>query len=277
MSNEKFSVLMSLYEKELPSNLDECLKSIAYQTLKADEIILVFDGPVGESLCEIVKYWDAHLPLRIVRLNVNRGLGEALNYGLNACSNELIVRMDTDDICRKQRFEKLLSSLTHDKELVLIGSYIEEFSCTEDNITGLRIVPLSHSDIIHKCKIKNPFNHMSVAFRKSAVLKVGGYMHHLYMEDYNLWLRMISDGGKVQNLPEPLVLVRAGGELLRRRRGYKYLMSEIYLSDLKVRLGIQKRLPSLFILLLRGLPRVLPLSILKLVYITMRKNKREIV
>lgn len=277
MRSEKISVLMSLYEKELPSNLDECLKSIACQSVKVDEIVVVFDGPIGNKLCEVVKRWEKYLPLKLVKLDINKGLGEALNHGLSACSNEIIVRMDTDDICRKQRFQKLLSLLSHDDELVLIGSYIEEFSFTKDNITGLRVVPLSHGDIISKCKMKNPFNHMSVAFRKSAVLKVGGYQHHLYMEDYNLWLRIIADGGKVQNLPEPLVLVRAGSEMLKRRRGYQYLLSEIYLSNLKVRLGIQKRLPSLVFLFLRGIPRILPLSVLKFIYVGMRKNKRGII
>ena len=100
----KFSVLMSLYHNEAPAHLHACLASLAAQTLPADDIVLVYDGELPVALEAVVQSFQAALPLHIVRLPHNVGLGHALNQGLPHCRHEWVMRMDTDDICLPQRF-----------------------------------------------------------------------------------------------------------------------------------------------------------------------------
>ena len=75
----KFSVLMSLYIKENPQYLRECFESLVAQTHLADEMVLVFDGAVTPELEAVVAEFETKLPLNLVKLPKNLGLGKALN------------------------------------------------------------------------------------------------------------------------------------------------------------------------------------------------------
>ncbi|MCF0114853.1 MAG: glycosyltransferase, partial [Erysipelotrichaceae bacterium] len=110
MMAEKFSVLMSLYYKEKPENLRQCLDSLLNQTVLPDEITIVKDGPLTDELEEVLKeYKDINPDLyTFVPLETNHGLGLALAEGIKVCRNELVARMDTDDISVSNRFEKQL-------------------------------------------------------------------------------------------------------------------------------------------------------------------------
>nr|UOP05713.1 glycosyltransferase [Conchiformibius kuhniae] len=207
---------MSLYYREKPEYLRKCLNSLAMQTKAADQIVLVYDGEVGAALEAVVaKFSD--LPLEIVRLPENIGLGRALNVGLDACRHEWVFRMDTDDMCIPERFEKQCAFIETNPEIDLFGGQISEFSHRAEQPDGVRRVPLQHHEICKFAKKRNPFNHMTVAYKKSCVMKAGGYQHHLYMEDYNLWLRMLAQGAQTANLPDALVQVRSGEQMVARR------------------------------------------------------------
>lgn len=266
-----FSVLLSVYFKESPQNLDECLSSIFSQTMPPDEVVLVLDGHIGEPLRLIIDKWEALLPLVVHPLDKNVGLGKALNIGLSMCSNEIIFRMDTDDICVPERFEKQINRFHSNPELSIIGGYIDEYDEGMVALKGTREVPLKNNDIIKYMRYRNPFNHMTVAFRKSAITDVGGYQHHEYMEDYNLWLRLLSRGYLGENLPEVLVHARTGNSMISRRRGWSYIKSEWHLAKLKKQLKLQTVAKSMYILLLRTVPRVLPISMTKIIYALTRK------
>ena len=102
---------MSLYIKEKPENLVECLESILCQTVMPDEIVIVKDGPLTDELEKTLADYAAKNPelYTFVPLEKNVGLGLALAEGMLHCKNELVARMDTDDISRKDRFEKQLA------------------------------------------------------------------------------------------------------------------------------------------------------------------------
>lgn len=263
----KFSVLMSLYFKEETSNLKECLQSLAQQTILADEIIIVFDGAISKELEIAVVDFLQMLPIRIIRLEQNLGLGKALNEGLKHCSNEWVFRMDTDDICSPDRFEKQLNYIKANPHIVLLGGQISEFENDPSECSSSRIVPCDTQEIKEFSQKRNPFNHMTVAYRKSIILdKLGGYKHHLYMEDYNLWLRVIAEGYEVANLPDTLVYARAGNDMLTRRKGITYIKSEWQLVKLKRKLKIESMLNVYIIFVLRSLPRLLPNRLLSIIY-----------
>lgn len=267
----QFSVLMSLYDKEKPSYLEECLESLVNQTQRADEIVLVYDGPINRDLISVVDSWSSLLPIKIVALKKNVGLGQALNEGLKHCTYDYVMRMDTDDICQPSRFELQSQFMELNPDIDISGSCIYEFIDNKANIVSERKVPLADNDIKKFAKHKNPFNHMTVVFKKSSVQSVGGYQHHYLMEDYNLWLRLLGNGFKAGNLDEALVLVRVGVDMLVRRRGLKYVASEYKLAQTKRITGFQNIFTSYFYFIMRSAPRLMPLWALKRIYNITRK------
>ena len=224
----KFSVLMSVYVKEKPEFFDLALESItSKQTIMPDEIVIVKDGPLTKELDLIIKkYMDKYKNLfHIIPLEKNMGLGYALNIGLEQCKNEIVMRMDTDDISLSDRFEIQLKFMNEHKDVIAVGGSIAEFK--EDYINEnkrIKEMPLTSNDIIKYSKFRCPINHMTVCFRKSEILKVGGYKPLLYVEDYYLWARLLVNNKKLANIPEILVNVRIGNGF-NKRRGQKKIIS----------------------------------------------------
>ncbi|EFA6636082.1 glycosyltransferase [Escherichia coli] len=268
-----FSVLMSVYKGEKENYLDECFKSLHEQTIKANEIILVIDGPVSKELYQVIDKWEEVLPIIKVKLDKNVGLGQALNIGLKHCNFELVARMDTDDYCVKDRFLLQMKFFEEHNDIMVLGGEIEEYDQSLSIPLGKRTTALSHEEIIEFAKKRSPLNHMTVMYKKSFILSVGGYQHHLYMEDYNLWLRVLASGGCICNLPKVLVHVRAGEEMIKRRKGWIYIKSEIQLARLKSKLNITSFWNNYYTMTLRILARLMPTPLLKFVYSKLRTSK----
>ncbi|HEP0307750.1 glycosyltransferase [Providencia rettgeri] len=269
-----FSVLLSVYASEIPNYLNEAFESIYNnQTLKPTEIILVQDGPLTDNLYHVIKQWKYKLTdtLKIIIIPKNVGLGNALNYGLKECSYDWVIRMDTDDNCSAKRFEKQIEYIQKNPNVSLFGAYTEEFDSDMSTSLGLRKVPSSHNEIKQYIKLRNPFNHMTVAFRKDVIQSVGGYQHHLYMEDYNLWIRVIAAGHLVGNINEVLVNVRSGDSMVKRRKGLVYIKSELQLAKLKIEKNIDSPLSAYTNFIIRSIPRLLPTYMLSKIYKKLRK------
>ncbi|MFC6378022.1 glycosyltransferase [Tatumella terrea] len=264
MKKNKFSVLMSLYHKETANNLIQCLDSLVSQTLKADEVVLVLDGPIPDELRDAFQKYITVLNIKIVPIENNVGLGRALNLGIENCSYDIIARMDTDDICLPDRFARQIDEFIKDPTLVMVGSGIIEFD--ENNEERLKVLPLNYPSIRKFSEKKNPFNHMSVMFRKEDIISSGSYIHHYYMEDYNLWLRLISENKNIMNLEDILVKARVDSSTMLKRRGLKYINSEIQLYKLKRELRVSKGPKALLYFVMRVIPRLLPVSLLKILY-----------
>ncbi|MEX9565616.1 MULTISPECIES: glycosyltransferase [Morganellaceae] len=270
----KFTVLLSVYKNESAEYLNDAFNSILiYQTVLPNEVILIKDGRLSSELDDLIYHWSKQYPkiMKVIELKENVGLGKALNEGLKYCSYNWVFRMDTDDYCMPDRFEKQLLYIHFNPNIVLLGSCIEEFDSTMSRSLGYRNVPCSHNDILKYVNQRNPFNHMTVAFRKDIIELVGGYQHHLYMEDYNLWIRVIAAGYKVANLQDSLVKVRCGDSMVKRRKGITYIKSEFQLAKLKIEKKIDTPLNSYLNFTLRSIPRLLPTSILSKIYKKLRK------
>lgn len=225
----KYSVLMSVYYKEKPEVLKETLKSIAEQTILCNELVLVEDGKLTEALYETIDEFNQMHPklLKIVKLNKNVGLGLALREGILHCSNELIARFDSDDISVINRCEKQLEEFRKDEELGIVGSNHIEFVENINNKSSYtyKDLPCSDEEIKKYARRRNPFSHSVVMYKKSMVLKAGNYRNYYYVEDYDLWVRMIQNGCKCKNINEYLSYVRVSKDLYKRRGGIKYLKS----------------------------------------------------
>jgi len=225
MEQQPFSVLMSLYIKEHAEYFDECMASMLRQTARPQEIVIVLDGPISDELRAVLERYQSQEPalIRTVPLETNRGLGLALAEGIQHCSNELIARMDTDDIAREDRFEKQLAAFAADPSLDICGSHIIEFEGTIDKVLSIRKVPLTHEEIDRYQRQRSAFNHMTVMYKKSAVLKAGNYQHALLMEDDLLWIHMLQSGARCSNIDDYLVYARTGYGMIERRGGWAYL------------------------------------------------------
>ncbi len=218
------SVLMSLYFKEKPEYVEECFQSLLRQTVQADEWVVVEDGPLTDELYAVLDKYEKEYPglLKRVPCAVNRGLGLALQTGVPECSNDIIARMDTDDIAREDRFEKQLAEFKKDPDLDITGSHIDEFEDTPETIVAQRIVPTTDAEIKKYQKRRDAFNHMTVMYKKKAVLDAGNYQSCPLMEDTYLWVRMMKNGAKCMNVDDSLVYARIGKDMFDRRGGWAY-------------------------------------------------------
>ena len=218
-----FSVLMSVYQKEHPEYLKQALESVFCQTVKASQVVLVEDGPLTPELDEIiVDYYEKCPELEVVSLSENRGLGLALAEGVLHCKFELVARMDSDDIARTDRFEKQLKAFENEPSLDICGSHMLEFEGDVSNIVTRRRVPLTDADIKLYQKRRDGLNHVTVMFKKTAVLKAGNYQHCPLMEDTLLWVNMFLNGATAMNIDDYLVYVRIGKDMYERRGGWAY-------------------------------------------------------
>lgn len=221
-----YSVCMSVYRNDKPDEVYMSINSILNQTVKPDEVIVVIDGVIPHSLNSMLYNFELKGDIRTIPLAKNGGLRNALRIGVLAAQNEFIARMDSDDIALRDRCEKQLQCFKEDKELSIVGGSISEFIDNPENIVGYRVCPSSDIEIKQFMKSRCGFNHMTVMFKRSEVLKVGNYQDWHYNEDYYLWLRMMQQGCKFFNLKDVLVNVRVGKDMYARRGGREYFKSE---------------------------------------------------
>jgi len=234
MSAERYgaySVLMSVYSKENPAWLKLAIESIQDQTLPTSDFVLVCDGPLTPELDGVIaeKHCQMGEILMVVRLEKNMGLGNALNEGIRHCRNELVARMDSDDIACLDRCEKQVAVFNEHPEVSICSGTILEFSETPEDADRRRMLPEGNEAIREFAKRRNPFNHACVMYKKSAVEAAGSYQHFYRLEDYYLWIRMLMVGYEGYNIQEPLIFVRATVDMYKRRSGWHYAKTQIEL------------------------------------------------
>lgn len=234
-----YSVLMSVYYKEKPEYLRQSMQSIYDQTAPTDDFVLICDGPLTSELDAVITTMQGKFAnrLHVHHLEKNGGLGNALNVGIQHCKNELVARMDSDDISRSDRCQKQLDAFAANPAYSIVSGIVEEFGEDITNVSACRVVPEHQQDIINFAKKRNPFNHPCVMYKKSAVESSGGYRDFYLLEDYYLWLRMLQKGLQGYNLQEPLLWMRAGSDMYKRRGGWKYVQSQRRLFQYMTQIG----------------------------------------
>lgn len=241
--NIPFSVAMSVYGRDNADWFAAALESVVRQTVRPDEIVLIEDGPVPDAVRAVVeKYSEICLRegilFSVIPLERNQGLGNALRIAVEKARNGIVARMDSDDIALPDRFEKQLALFSDHPELSIAGGNITEFIGEPTHIVAQRQVPQTDAEIKRYMKRRCGFNHMTVMFRKSEVLRAGNYQDWFYNEDYYLWIRMMQAGCVFANMPDILVNVRVGKDAYARRGGSKYYRSERDLQRYMYKAGI---------------------------------------
>lgn len=263
-----FSVLISVYQREKPQYLEQALESLLEQTLLPTEVVIVEDGPLTEELYAVIEAFKTRFAATVsVVLPRNVGLGLALNHGLKECHYPIVARMDSDDICKPRRFEKQLEILRTHKEIDVVGSWIDEFLGTKENIISTRKVPETHQEILHFARYRNPMNHPTVMFRKAVIEAVDSYHDFPLFEDYDLWVRALQHGVSFYNIQESLLWFRLSYEAFRRRGGVHYIKAESRFQKRLYLCGFISLSAFLQNVIIRLTVRLLPNRLRKFIYI----------
>ena len=225
---------MSVYYKEKAEYLRIAMQSMFDQTMPTNDFVLVCDGQLTDELDAVINEMTIRYPdiLNVVRLARNRGLGNALNEGLRRCKNELVARMDSDDISLPDRCEKQLKVFKNDSDLVMLGTSIKTFSEKGEGI--VRPVKSDLTEIKHIMQRGSAFHHPTVMFKKNVVLACGGYDPLLIRrQDYDLFSKIIHNGYKTSNINEVLLMYRADADWISRNKN---------METCKTKMIVQKRI-----------------------------------
>lgn len=228
-----YSVLMSVYDKENPGYLKAAIESVITQSVMTNDFVIVCDGPLKKELRDVIDSFCEKYPeiFNIVKSEKNVGLANALNKGIVLCKNEFVARMDSDDIALYDRMEKQLKLMESGTADIISGTvrefhgdYLSVEAVEKSGSLGAsRALPEKHKAILEFAKKRSPFNHPAVMYKKSAVIDAGLYEDYRFFEDYNLWVNMLKAGCKGYNITEPIVYMRAGREMYKRRGGMSYV------------------------------------------------------
>lgn len=219
-----YSVLMSVYSGVRPHELEAAIDSILNQTMPTDDFVIVEDGPVSSKLEEVILKAVAKRPgvIHLEKLDHNCGTGIAKKYGLSFCKHELIANQDADDISFPDRCEKQVKAFREHPETDVISGTVYEFVGSPKRVTAARELPTEPDELKEFARKRNPINNPCVMYRKGVIEKAGGFQDFYLLEDYFLYIRILLAGGVLRNLKEPILYMRAGDEMYKRRGGKKY-------------------------------------------------------
>lgn len=219
------SVLMPVYHRDTFPQFFNAFQSIVQQSYPPNEFVIVLDGPVDSGISDYLAKENFQVPVRVVRLKENKGIGFALQQGLLHCKSDWIARMDADDISSLNRLEIMAESIADDPALAVIGSWIADAEVPDQPPYFIRKVPLTQQHIKYFSKFRSPFNHPAVVVNKAAVLAAGGYRNFFKYEDWDLWLRLLEGKARFANIPVVLVATRQN---YGRRKGMENLRNDIH-------------------------------------------------
>ena len=263
------TVIIAIYQANDIGEFRLALESVVGQTRLPQELLIVADGPIPDELEEEVSNFQLEvsrkeLPIEVsfLQLENHGGLGMAMQKAVDAVKGDCdyIARMDADDICLPDRFEKQMKCFEENPELSVVGGQIAEFDGNVTNITGRRVVPLEHEDIVNYMKSRNGMNHVTTIIKKKDLIAAGNYQPFEWFEDYSLWVRMIQHGCRFKNIADDVVYVRAGKAQADRRGGWAYFRKEVSLFKCFLNQGFISRWRFIRNLFQRGVVRVLMTS-----------------
>lgn len=271
---KKIAVIMSIYKNDSCKYLMESIDSILNQNFSDFDLFLQCDGPIGEKCRHYIysiKDNRFHFRERQNNYGLARSLNELLTQEVLPKKYEYVARMDADDVCVDDRFEKQILFLEKNFDVDVLGGFINETNMDGDFIQEVTY-PTEHESMKDFFGKRNPLAHMTVMFRRSYFEKAG-----LYPEDTNLdedtmfWFEGFKNSCVFANIPEVIVDVRVDSKFYSRRNGFFKSF-----SDFKNRLKVIKGLRLSFVNYIWAFGRFVFMSIpfpelTKLLYKKIRK------
>ena len=275
---ENYSILTTLYKNDNPEFLRQSIDSMLAQTILTNDYVIVVDGPITKELEKVLdEYCKKYDFFHIVRLKENGGLGVALRVGIKECKNELIARLDADDLSVPERCELQLNEFEKDSKLAIVGSDMYEFDDDPRNLKDLKKMPATSKQIYEYGKRRNPFNHSSVMYKNSVIESMGNYSTMRRSQDVELWSKVIFSGYKCMNISKPLILFRTdGSNRVRRKKKWSNVKSDLKIFKRNYKMGYSSLFDYLYICIYQISFYLMPEKIANFLYMKLfRKSVNE--
>lgn len=218
--------LISVYINDNYNDFVKAINSCFNQTISPTRIIIVMDGPVKRKILDYCTKISVKNNVLLVNCPENVGLGSALNKGFKFVNEDIVLRMDSDDISRANRVENTINFFKNNPDIAIYGSYITEFKETLGDFNRVRKVPLNTKEIMRKLKFSSPFNHVSVAFNFKLLPNDPYKINYNRIEDYATWYSLLVKYKLAAfNSSDILVDVKLGKDFINRRKGFKLFKS----------------------------------------------------
>ena len=239
MIQGKISVLIGIYN--CADTLEEAVQSILNQTYPNWQMIMCDDCSTDDTYAvaeRIAKQWPDKFIL--IRNEKNRKLQYTLNHCLRYADGEYIARMDGDDTCSPDRFEKEITFLNAHPEFTLVSCQMSLF----DKNGEFRVIIHKSEPIPRDLLSRSQFCHAGCMMRTSVMKELGGYSESKNcerVEDYDLWVRLYAAGYRGYNIQEVLYQMRDDRNATKRRT----LRNRLNESSVKLRAGRAFHMPLL--------------------------------
>ena len=204
----KISIVMSTYN-ESESELKEAIDSIINQTFKEYEFIIILDNPKNEEHKKILNEYskvDERIKLYINEKNI--GLAATLNKGIKIAKSNYIARMDADDICSLDRLMKQFEFMENNIKVDILSTNKVDINEKGEIINIASSLPTTNDKIKKILPITSIINHSGAFMRKDKILKLNGYRLFPASQDYDLWLRALTNKYVFSIIDEPLIQYR---------------------------------------------------------------------
>lgn len=263
--SERISVVMPVYNSAY--FLKESVESVLKQTYKDFEFIIIDDQSNDDSLGVIKEYAAKDERIRIIENKKNLGVTKSLNKGIKASKGRIIVRMDADDICSKNRFSEQLKKMQEGFDVV--GSNIEII-----NDKGEKIGARTYSEDIHSVIVfESPLAHPSVMVRKELFDNFGLYDERFTSgQDYDRWLCFWSNKARFGLVQKNLLKYRVHKQSVKERRTKQTIRNTLLIKKhAKKEYGISFGLLGNLRILLERLLLLLPSWLIVKLFYSFRK------
>lgn len=215
-TNPKISVIMSSYNRT--QYIKEAIESILNQTYQDFELIIIDDCSKKETQDVIEQYAKNDERIIFLKNEHNMGPSNTRNRGFEIAKGEYIAIVDDDDICLPDKFEKQIEYLDKHLEITMLGTDIETFGYNENIPSWVDLFDVNLISVL--INFYNPFCASTLMFRRDFIKKNNiKYDNNLWhAEDYDLYYQILSNGGKITNLPDVLLKYRVHSNSLSHNK-----------------------------------------------------------
>ena len=268
---KKVAVIMSVYKNDRINFFILALNSLFSQTYNNYDIYIYRDGMINEDFEQcLINYEESNKNIFILRCDENHGLAHGLNrliqLAMKTENYDFIARMDSDDICHSNRFEKQIDFFDKNNDIDVCGSFCKEFGANFS--LSEKKLPLSHDELLKFSITRCPFIHPTVMFR-SQVFNNNKILYPedtKFTEDMALWFLLLSNNYKFSNVPNVLLDYRMNSDTVKRRSGINKAISEIKLRVLYMRKLKQTNLRNIILISSRLMFHFMPSFLMKFIY-----------
>ena len=245
------------------------LNSLMNQDSNLDEYYFVLNGTLSDISVQLIEDFSELISGRVLvnAFETKESFSKCLNTIISESGCDVIVRQDPDDVSLPIRFTEIIKIFENNSiDIVFSNSVFQEGTKLW---IDRRVFHDSIDTALSKMDYFNPFVHSSVAYKRNSVLEIGGYQELSFIEDFDLWRRLLKNNYTFYLNPELLVLFNFSG-VLKRRSSLKLLNSEIKLFRFSLYSNKFRFMKILFILFLRLTYILSPVAIKKLIVTTSR-------